>query len=481
MKNRLTSTILATVIVLMAVCLLAWYWPRSPHEGHVEAATEPLAAKPSMLVLSPVRRQAAGIETQSADIRSLQAEHTVPGRIQYDETRHIELRLATEGVIRELRVRPGDRLVAGQVVAIVDSPEIGQRRADVQLCEAEERLADRELKQATDIQANLLRLLARLKENVDLSTLLAEFENQPLGDHREPILAAYSRRLLADRLIAKLQPLASEGIASGRSLLEQQSARETGQAAFQAACETARIQAAQRTLKAEALAADARRRTAIARERLGSSIGTSDVDSMMGDPEGSLSLWRLKSPIAGTVEVLPIAAKERVTPATSLMTIADTTSLWVHAEIRDRDWGALHLEPGQRVRVEPSAFPDHFETGEVVYVGRTQDVETRAVPIVIRIENAQDRLRPGMFARVFLPEGEPRDVLTVPAASFIQHERRQFVFVEESPGEFRDVDIVPGLRNADWIEVKQGLNPGMKVVTRGAFALKGELLLEPED
>ncbi len=481
MKNRYFSTIATTLIVISAVGLLAWYWPRSPHGTHAEAATESSNEQLASMVLTPRRVEAAGIKAEPVLIRSFQAERTVPGRIHYDETKHVELRLATEGVIRELRVRPGDRLTAGQVVAIVESPEIGQRRADVLLCEAEERLADREQKLATSTQTNLLRLLGRLKESVELTILLTEFENEPLGDHRESILAAYSKRILADRIIAKLQPLASDGIASGRSMLEQQSARETAQASFQSACETARIQAAQRTLKADTVADDARRRTAIARERLGSLIGVTSDDALMSEPKEALSLWQLKAPIAGTVEELPIAASERVTSTTSLMTIADTTSLWVHAEIRDRDWGALTLEPGQKIRIEPSALPGQFVTGEVVYVGRTQGAETRAVPIVVQMVNEQDRLRPGMFARVFLPEGAPREVLAVPTSAFVQHERRQFVFVEESPGVFHDVDVDPGLRNADWVEIKSGLKNGEHVVTRGAFALKGELLLEPEE
>ncbi len=481
MKNRYFSTIATAFLVISTVGLLAWYWPRSPQGLHAAAATESAEGKPAAIVLTPAKLESTGVKAEPVLVRSLQAERTVPGRIHYDETKHVELRLATEGVIRELRVRPGDRLTAGQVVAIVESPEIGQRRADVLLCEAEERLADREQTLATSTQTNLLRLLARLKESVDLTTLLVEFENEPLGEHRESILAAYSKRILADRLIAKLQPLASEGIASGRSMLEQQSARETAQAAFQSACETARIQAAQRSLKADTFAADARRRTAIARERLGSLIGATNDDAMMSEPNEALSLWRLKAPIAGTVEELPIAASERVTSSTSLMTIADTTSLWVHAEIRDRDWGALSLVPGQKVRIEPSALPGQFVTGEVVYVGRTQGAETRAVPIVVRMANEQDRLRPGMFARVFLPEGESREVLAVPTSAYVQHERRQFVFVEESPGIFHDVDVIPGLRNADWVEIKSGLKNGERVVTQGAFALKGELLLEPEE
>lgn len=481
MKTRTFSTFATTLIVISAVGLLAWYWPQSPQEIRAETATGSADAEPAALVLMPTKIEATGIKVEPVLVQSLQAERTVSGRIQYDETKHVELRLATEGVIRELRVRPGDRLTVGQVVATVESPEIGQFRSDVLLCEAEERLAVREQDIAQSTQTNLLRLLGRLKESVELTTLLVEFENAPLGEHRESILAAYSRRTLADRLIAKLQPLASEGIASGRSILEQQSARETAQAAFQSACETARIQAAQRALKADTLAAHARRRTSVARERLGSLIGEAHDDAMMGEAKEALSLWRLKAPIAGTVEELPIAASERVTSSTSLMTIADTTSLWVHAEIRDRDWGALTLMPGQKVRVEPSALPGQFLTGEVVYVGRMQGAETRAVPIVVRIANEHDRLRPGMFARVFLPEGELREVLAVPTSAFVQHERRQFVFVEKSPGVFHDIDVVPGLHNTDWVEIKDGLKNGERVVTRGAFALKGELLLEPEE
>lgn len=481
MKSRSFFVVATTLLVLAAVGIVVWYSPWLSEPMPVEAATDPANSTPTSLSLTPEKIEAAGIKVEPALVRSFQAERTVPGRIHYDETKHVELRLATEGVIRELFVRPGDRLTAGQVVAVVESPEIGQRRAEVLLCIAEEQVAERNRELTTTTQNNLSRLLARLKESVEVPVLLKEFENEPLGEYRETILASYSKRSLANQLIAKLRPLASEGIASARSLLELQSNRETSEAAFQAACETARVQAAQQALKAETTAAEARRQTAIARERLNSLVGVASGSDPMAQEEGALSLWRLKSSIAGTVEVLPVAASERITSTTSVMTIADTTSLWVHAEIRDRDWGSLALVRDQKVRIEASALPGQLLTGEVVYVGRTQDAETRAVPIVVRMANEHDRLRPGMFARVLLPEGERRDILAIPASALVQAEQRNFVFVEELPGVFRDVDVVTGPRNADWIAIQSGLKRGDNIVVQGAFSLKGELLLEPED
>ncbi|HET6425187.1 MAG TPA: efflux RND transporter periplasmic adaptor subunit [Planctomycetaceae bacterium] len=481
MKSRSLFVVATTFLILAAVCIIVWYSPWGSGPKPIEAATDPAGSEPASLSLTPAKIEAAGIKVEPALIRSFQAERTVPGQIHYDETKHVELRLATEGVIRELFVRPGDRLTAGQVVAVVESPEIGQRRAEVLLYIAEEQIAERNRELATTTQKNLSRLLARLKESVEVPTLLTEFENEPLGEYREAILASYSKRSLANQLIAKLRPLASEGIASARSLLELQSNRETSEAAFQAACETARIQTVQQALKTETAAAEARRQTAIARERLNSLVGATGGSDQMAHEESALSLWRLKAPIAGTVEELPVAASERVTSTTSVMTIADTTSLWVHAEIRDRDWGSLALVRGQQVRIEASALPGQLLAGEVVYVGRTQDAETRAVPIVVRIANGSDRLRPGMFARVLLPEGKRRDILAIPASALVQAERRHFVFVQEAPGVFRDVDVVPGSRNADWVAIEHGLKSGDNVVVHGAFALKGELLLEPED
>jgi multidrug efflux pump subunit AcrA (membrane-fusion protein) len=127
------------------------------------------------------------------------------------------------------------------------------------------------------------------------------------------------------------------------------------------------------------------------------------------------------------------------------------------------------------------AIPDRTWPGEVVFVGRAQSTQTRAIPITVRVDNADGRLRPGMFARVALPAGEPRTALAVPASAIQQDRQQAFVFVEESPGDYVRADIRPGVTDGKFVELLSGPEAGRRVVASGAFFLKSELLLEPEE
>jgi hypothetical protein len=54
------------------------------------------------------------------------------------------------------------------------------------------------------------------------------------------------------------------------------------------------------------------------------------------------------------------------------------------------------------------------------------------------------------------------------------------VFVDESGGTFKRVDVSTGQASDEWVEVTEGLQPRQLVVTHGAFLLKSELLLQGE-
>ena len=97
----------------------------------------------------------------------------------------------------------------------------------------------------------------------------------------------------------------------------------------------------------------------------------------------------------------------------------------------------------------------------------------------IKLDIAAPGLRSGSFARVLFPTGK-RSVLAVPAAAVMRHEGRAFVFTPADTEGFRRIDIETGIEADDFVEVKRGLEPGQKIVAKGAFLLKSELLLEDE-
>jgi cobalt-zinc-cadmium efflux system membrane fusion protein len=161
--------------------------------------------------------------------------------------------------------------------------------------------------------------------------------------------------------------------------------------------------------------------------------------------------------------------------------LADTSRLWVSADLREADWKALGIHPDTPLTVESPALPGEKFIAKVYYVGREVSSISNAVPLVASLDNSDGRLRPGLFVRVAIPLEEETEVVAVPEQGVMEHERRRFVFLEEGPGRFRRVDVKTGRELEGWVEVRSGLKPGDRIVVRGAFLLKSELLLEREE
>jgi membrane fusion protein, heavy metal efflux system len=261
-------------------------------------------------------------------------------------------------------------------------------------------------------------------------------------------------------------------------LSERRAERQSAEATLQAACEQSAFDTAQRLRVAEIEAGDALRRLNIAREQLtvllGYSPDTVSEEAIGGDV---LSRVEIRAPFAGTIEERNFAGSERVKTSDTIFVLADTRVLWVAADVREQDWRALSLAPGQEVTVEVPALAGRKLAARVRYVGRQVAAETNSVPLVAQVSNADGLLRPGLFVRVSLPFGTPRPVLSVPADAIVSHEGAKFVFVRTGPGTFRRADVGIGLQAEALVEIVSGIEAGTPVVVHAAAHLKAELLL----
>lgn len=438
---------------------------------------------------------AAGVAVAAVETRPLQVHRTVPARLQYNDNRHVAIKVATDGILTEVFVKPGDRVEAGQTLATVSSPEIGTARADVLQRAAEVEVARQKQEWARQTSENTARLAAAIRHRRPFEEIDRDFRKLQLGDAREKLLASYSKFSLAEQLNTSIQDAGKSGAVAARVVREREGELQVSRATLDSLTEQIEFEARVAFQEADAALRDSERRLAIALKHRDTLLGTAAVpretrkfapdqpaDLQAGDESvrEDASVMSIRAPFAGTIEDRQLSVNERFRQGDTLFILADTSSLWISADLREHDWKAVSLQPGTELTAQFPALPGKSWPARVEWVGREVLPETNAVPLVAVIDNANALLRPGLFARVSLPIGEPKSVLAVPESAVLEHEGAQFVFVEESERRFRRVEIRTGESDGPWREVTSGLTGGERVVTAGAFVLKSAMLLEAE-
>jgi len=484
MKSRLWSAILGLSVVAVGVATIWSVWNTRSAQPPVVAAEKTQEPGPTGGVELTAEKIAAGeIHASPIGRRSLRLMRTVPGRIQYDDTRHISVKAATAGALIDVRVKPGDSVISGQVLAILSSTEVGTARADVLRRANELKLAQADLDWADSTSAGLKTLVGAIENRKPVDDIRQSLKDKSVGKSRETLLGAYSRFLLADALLKSLSAAAENGALSGRQVAERQSAFESAEAALQATQEQETYDARRVVTQAKNSIESAQNALRISQQHLVTLLGYDEP--RMNDHKTalseSLSHVEVRASFAGTIEQKIYSNAERVQLGDTLFVLADTAQMWVAADLREGEWSAITLHAGDPIVVTTPAMPGREFAAAVYYIGREVSSSTNSVPLMATINNSDGLLRPGLFVRVQLPLAESKEVIAVPDSAVCEHESRSFVFVKTGERSFQQVFIERGVQEGPWIEAKSGLAGGESVVDHGAFALKSELLLEREE
>ena len=134
------------------------------------------------------------------------------------------------------------------------------------------------------------------------------------------------------------------------------------------------------------------------RERL-RLLGISDqeIDAILESGEAGSRLV-IRSPQQGHVIAKHIVKGERVTEGMTLFEVADLTSVWIEAEVYEKD--VLFLKPGQAIEARVESFPNRVFEGKVSLVHPHLELETRTNRVRFELPNPKHELRPGMYATV---------------------------------------------------------------------------------
>jgi len=176
----------------------------------------------------------------------------------------------------------------------------------------------------------------------------------------------------------------------------------------------------------------------------------------------------LTAPISGAISARQATPGAMVEATEKLLELIDTSLVWIEGDVVEHLLTAVR--PGQQARIRVAAYPEVVFTGTVRTMGRTVDPDKRTVHLWIEVPNPQGQLLPEMFATVTLITQAATDALAVPLQAILTEGAEQFVFVENGDTYVRQ-SVVLGLKDDRYVEIRDGLFPGDRIVVRGGYEL----------
>jgi len=212
-------------------------------------------------------------------------------------------------------------------------------------------------------------------------------------------------------------------------------------------------------------------------------LGMTDEDiAAVGRTQEIRSSIPIVAPFAGRVIHRDVRAGEVVETMQKLFALADLSTVWVLADVPEKDIGFVQYrgDDSGAVEVQVSAYPGQFFRGKVVYRGDVLDAATRTMRVRVEVSNSDGRLKPEMYATVRVVSKPEPDAITIPKAAVQQDHGESIVFVRVNEQEFGRRVIHIAEQNDKHVHVLDGLTEGEEVVVVGAYMLKSELARQQE-
>ena len=174
----------------------------------------------------------------------------------------------------------------------------------------------------------------------------------------------------------------------------------------------------------------------------------------------------------GIVSDLPVREGMYIQPAMKVMTLGDLSSVWLLAEVFERQ--SQWVEVGQSVDVTLSYIPGKTWEGKVEYIYPDLDPKTRTLKVRLRFDNPGEKLKPNMYAKVKIYGGAKENTIVIPLEGLIRTGREERVIIALGEGKFEARNVKSGIESGNYVEIIEGVKEDEKIVTSGQFLIDSE-------
>ena len=339
--------------------------------------------------------------------------------------------------ITEFKVQRGSRVKKGQVLAVLESRDLaGQAEA------SKGNFEQADAGYVTSVDSAIPQQVQ--KAQLDAAAAKAAFDAQ-------------------QRLYDSRKELLKEGAIPQREV----DAAEVALAQARSVNEVAQKQLAdlQRLGKAQALkSAHGSRQTA---------------EGQMRTAEAQLSYSEIRSPINGVIADRPLYPGEMAAAGTPLLTVMDVSQIIARAHIPQPDAALLKL--GDKAAITAPG-DDQPTEGKITVISPALDPNSTTVEVWVQAKNPEQRLKPGTSVQLSMLARTIPDALVIPAAGLLTaQDGTTSVMLVGSDNRAHQKPVKIGVRQADQIQIIDGVRAGDRVVASGAYGLPDNTRIKAQE
>jgi RND family efflux transporter MFP subunit len=221
----------------------------------------------------------------------------------------------------------------------------------------------------------------------------------------------------------------------------------------------------------EELAAAAQKREAeLAQQAAESRLQALRITATKNDNE-----FTVTAPRDGVVVEKNVLPAQEVDSETTLMQIADVSTVWVLADLFESD--AMGIAPGTPARITLPSLPGYLIETKVDSVSAVVDAERHSVPVKVRLPNPDARLKPNQYAEMRFRTALPSGTAEVAASALVSDGATQYVYVQAAPGKLVRRNVIAGTVRDGRVLILQGVQVGETVVEQGGILLDNQIEL----
>lgn len=415
-----------------------------------ESATQPSTAPTSTAHAPVAATGAAQAELAAAGASAANTQKKDPKTCQ---THNFRVQFASTDAVRKAGVG---------LAAVVERPMSTGITANAEVDYDRSRYAQL----SSPVPARVWRVEKEVGQAVKKGEVLALLDAAEVGRAKAELLAAVAEQELRNKALRRLRSSAESGLKTDAELQEGEAAVKVG---------NIRVFNAQQALtnlglwnRVEDLV-NATERTNIQFLGLPKPI----ADTL--DPKSTTAnLLPITAPFDGVVIERHAVTGEVVEVSKPLMAVADTSHMWINADVPVAD--ARRIKIGQAVTFRPDGAPDQASTGTVSWISTAVDDQTRTLKVRASVENPQGQLLAHTFGKAQITIREKPSVIAVPNEAVHWEGCCNVVFVRLTDDIFQTRKVKLGTKANGFTEVTIGVLPGEIIASEGSHVLKSEIL-----